>query len=115
MKYFRPVLVLLALLGTASILFAERKSSHLPAAGSQPGAAARSTWVCPMWAWFSGSPPATTNAPAAQGPAMMYGGPGQYGPMGPGMMYGPAEQQDQTGAPQPTKNNYSDDSKPPAQ
>ncbi len=113
MKSSTTIFVLLALLATASILFAERKPSTAPASGARPAAAVSNSWVCPMWAWFNGSP-ATANAPAAQGPAMMYGRQGQYGPMGPGMMYGPAAQQDQTGAPQPTKNNYSDDSKPPA-
>ncbi len=113
MKSFRTILVLLAVLATASIVFAGPQSRTAPPSGSRPGAAVSSAWLCPMWTWFSGSAPAAANAPAARGPAMMYGGPGQYGPMGPGqygamgpgMMYGPAVQQDQPVAPRSGKDN----------
>ncbi len=113
MKSSTTIFVLLALLATASILFAERKPSTAPASGARPAAAVSNSWVCPMWAWFNGSP-ATANAPAAQGPAMMYGRQRQYGSMGPAMMDGPAPQQDQAGVPTPTNNNSRNDSKPPA-
>jgi hypothetical protein len=84
MKYLKILVVLLAVLATASIVYAQRKSSTASQPGTEPSAAANGPyWVCPMWAWFGGGGQAATNSPVPYGPGMMYGGPGQYGPMGP--------------------------------
>jgi hypothetical protein len=130
MKYWKIFVVLLAVLATASIMYAQRKSSPAPRLESQPSAAATSQhWGCPMWGWFGGGGQAASNSSVPYGPGMMYGGRGQYGPMGPGngrwrsgqygpmgpgmMYYGPAQStQGQAGTPRIDNNKPSSQSAP---
>jgi hypothetical protein len=86
MKRFKLLVIIIAVLATASIVFAQRQSSAAAASNAQQNAAPYNTYWCPM---MGGNWTSPMNGYAM--PGWMRGNtnaPGRYGVMGPGMMYG---------------------------
>jgi len=93
MKRLNLLVVLLAVLGIAGIVFAQQQSSSATPQPHQNAATgyAAGPWLCPMWGPGWTNP---TNHSGTRGPGWMMGNGypaprGAYGPMGPGMMYTP--------------------------
>jgi hypothetical protein len=87
MKRFKLLVIIIAVLATASIVFAQRQSSAA-ASQTQQNAAPYYTYWCPMMGGNWTSPMSGYSMPGWMRGNTNMPAPGRYGVMGRGMMYG---------------------------